>query len=75
MNSTRTKIVKELMKFRINTSYFIDQYWGSKTQIKNETEILNELSLNFSEDQIEMQPKEDIIDWYERMLKLTKKLI
>ena len=61
MENTRIKIVKELAKFRRNTSFYISEYWGSEEQIRNETEILNELSFFLSEDEIEIGAKETII--------------
>tara|TARA_B100000902_G_C26937026_1_gene729155 strand:+ start:361 stop:561 length:201 start_codon:yes stop_codon:yes gene_type:complete len=37
-------------------------YWGSEIQIKNEIDILN-----FTK--VEMKDREDIVEWYERLLK------
>ena len=41
--NVRLKIVKELAKFEERTSFYIKDYYGSKNQIKNEIEIINEL--------------------------------
>lgn len=70
----RLKIVKELAKFTEKTSFYIEDYYGSKNQIKNEIEILNELDKIVNLDN-EMKHDETIIEWYERMLMLTRKLI
>ena len=72
--NVRLKIVKELAKFRELTSFYIEDYYGSKNQIKNEIEIINELDKIVNLDN-EMKYDETIIEWYERMLKLTRKLI
>ena len=72
--NVRLKIVKELAKFREKTSFYIKDYWGSENQIKNEIEIINELDKILNLDN-EMKYNETIIEWYERMLMLTKKLI
>ena len=72
--NVRLKIVKELAKFREKTSFYIKDYWGSEIQIKNEIEIINELDKILNLDN-EMKYNETIIEWYERMLMLTKKLI
>jgi len=72
--NVRLKIVKELAKFREKTSFYIKDYWGSENQIKNEIEIINELDKIVNLDN-EMKYNETIIEWYERMLMLTKKLI
>ena len=39
-----------------------NNYWGSEQQIKNENNILN-----FTK--VEMKHREDIVEWYERLLK------
>ena len=39
-----------------------NNYWGSEQQIKNENNILN-----FTK--VEMKNREDIVEWYERLLK------
>ena len=69
--NVRLKIVKELAKFREKTSFYIKDYWGSENQIKNEIEIINELDKILNLDN-EMKYNETIIEWYERMLMLTK---
>ena len=69
--NVRLEIVKELAKFRERTSFYIEDYWGSKEQIQNEIKIINELDKIVSLDN-EMKYNETIVEWYERMLKLTK---
>mgnify|MGYP007021935697 CR=1 FL=1 len=58
---------------KVKDLHFKD-YWGSEIQIKNEIEIINELDKIVNLDN-EMKYNETIIEWYERMLMLTKKLI
>tara|TARA_Y100000385_G_scaffold182602_1_gene188653 strand:+ start:90 stop:338 length:249 start_codon:yes stop_codon:yes gene_type:complete len=69
--NVRLEIVKELAKFRERTSFYIEDYWGSKEQIKNEINIINELDKIINLDN-EMKYNETIVEWYERMLKITK---
>ena len=69
--NVRLKIVKELSKFRERTSFYIEDYWGSEKQIENEIKIINELDKIVNLDN-EMKYNETIVEWYERMLKLTK---
>ena len=69
--NVRLKIVKELSKFRERTSFYIEDYWGSEKQIENEIKIINELDKIINLDN-EMKYNETIVEWYERMLKLTK---
>ena len=69
--NVRLEIVKELAKFRERTSFYIEDYWGSKKQIENEIKIINELDKIVNLDN-EMKYNETIVEWYERMLKLTK---
>ena len=72
--NVRLKIVKELAKFEERTSFYIKDYWGSKTQIKNEIEIINELDKILNLDN-EMKYDETIVEWYRRMLKESKKYV
>jgi len=69
--NVRLKIVKELAKFRERTSFYIEDYWGSEEQIENEIKIINELDkiVNLNN---EMKYNETIVEWLERMLKITK---
>ena len=69
--NVRLEIVKELAKFRERTSFYIEDYWGSEEQIKNEINIINELDKITNLDN-EMKYNETIVEWYERMLKITK---
>ena len=69
--NVRLEIVKELAKFRERTSFYIEDYWGSKEQIKNEINIINELDKITNLDN-EIKYNETIVEWYERMLKITK---
>ena len=69
--NVRLEIVKELAKFRERTSFYIEDYWVSKKQIENEIKIINELDKIVNLDN-EMKYNETIVEWYERMLKLTK---
>ena len=69
--NVRLEIVKELAKFRERTSFYIEDYCGSKKQIENEIKIINELDKIVNLDN-EMKYNETIVEWYERMLKLTK---
>ena len=69
--NVRLEIVKELAKFRERTSFYIEDYWGSEKQIENEIKIINELDKIVNLDN-EMKYNETIVEWYERMLKLTK---
>lgn len=69
--NVRLEIVKELAKFRERTSFYIEDYWGSEKQIENEVKIINELDKIVNLDN-EMKYNETIVEWYERMLKLTK---
>ena len=71
--NVRLKIVKELAKFTERTSMYIEDYWGSEDQIKNEIEIINELDkiLNLNN---EMKYDETLVEWYERMLMKSRKL-
>ena len=72
--NVRLKIVKELAKFEERTSFYIEDYYGSKTQIKNEIEIINELDKILNLDN-EMKYNETIVEWYRRMLKESKKYV
>ena len=69
--NVRLEIVKELAKFRERTSIYIEDYWGSDEQIENEIKIINELAkiVNLNN---EMKYNETIVEWLERMLKITK---
>jgi len=69
--NVRLEIVKELAKFRERTSFYIEDYWGSKEQIENENNIIKELN-KIPNLNSEMKYNETIVEWYERMLKLTK---
>ena len=69
--NVRLEIVKELAKFRERTSFYIEDYWGSKEQIKNEINIINELDKITNLDN-EIKYNETIVERYERMLKITK---
>jgi len=69
--NVRLEIVKELSKFRERTSFYIKDYWGSEKQIQREVKIINELKKINNLD-IEMKHLESIVEWYERMLKITK---
>jgi len=71
--NVRLKIVKELAKFRERTSKYVENYWGSEDQIKNEIEIINELDKILNLDN-EMKYDETIVEWYERMLMKSRKL-
>ena len=71
--NVRLKIVKELAKFTERTSMYIEDYWGSENQIKNEIEIINELDKILNLDN-EMKYDETIVEWYERMLMKSRKL-
>jgi len=53
-------IIKQELKL-LNDENF-QNYWGSEIQIKNENNILN-----FTK--VEMKDREDIVEWYERLLK------
>ena len=72
--NVRLKIVKELAKFEERTSFYIKDYYGSKNQIKNEIEIINELDKILNLDN-EMKYNETIVEWYRRMLKESKKYV
>ena len=72
--NVRLKIVKELAKFEERTSFYIKDYYGSKTQINNEIEIINELDKILNLDN-EMKYNETIVEWYRRMLKESKKYV
>ena len=72
--NVRLKIVKELAKFTERTSFYIEDYWGSEDQIKNEIEIINELDKILNLDN-EMKYDETIVEWYRRMLKESKKYV
>jgi hypothetical protein len=72
IHQLRVKIVKELAKFRERTSFYREDYFGSEEQIAKETEILFELSERLDEDIVEMGDREDLVEWYERMLKETR---
>tara|TARA_B110000483_G_C17907545_1_gene431773 strand:- start:240 stop:485 length:246 start_codon:yes stop_codon:yes gene_type:complete len=69
--NVRLEIVKELSKFRERTSFYIKDYWGSEEQIQREIKIINQLN-KISNLDIEMKHLETIVEWYERMLKITK---
>ena len=71
--NVRLEIVKELSKFRERTSFYIKDYWGSEEQIQREIKIINELN-KISNLDIEMKHLETIVEWYERMLKITKQI-
>ncbi len=49
----------------LNDQILFNCYWGSEQQIKNEIAILD-----FTK--VEMKEKEDIVEWYERLLKKYK---
>jgi predicted nuclease with TOPRIM domain len=53
-------IIKQELEL-LNDENF-QNYWGSEIQIKNENNILN-----FTK--VEMKDREDIVEWYERLLK------
>ena len=72
--NVRLKIVKELAKFTERTSMYIEDYWGSENQIKNEIEIINELDKILNLDN-EMKYDETIVEWYERMLMKSRKYV
>ena len=72
--NVRLKIVKELAKFEENTSFYIEDYYGSETKIKNEIEIINGLDKILNLDN-EMKYNETIVEWYRRMLKESKKYV
>ena len=72
--NVRLKIVKELAKFTERTSMYIEDYWGSEDQIKNEIEIINELDKILNLDN-EMKYDETIVEWYERMLMKSRKYV
>ena len=69
--NVRLEIVKELAKFRERTSFYIEDYWGSKDQIENENNIIKELN-KIPNLNSEMKYNETIVEWLERMLKITK---
>ena len=69
--NVRLEIVKELAKFRERTSFYIEDYWGSKDQIENENNIIKELNKIPNLDS-EMKYNETTLEWLERMLKITK---
>ena len=69
--NVRLEIVKELAKFRERTSFYIEDYWGSKEQIENENNIIKELN-KIPNLNSEMKYNETIVEWLERMLKITK---
>ena len=69
--NVRLEIVKELAKFRERTSFYIEDYWGSKEQIKNENNIIKELN-KIPNLNSEIKYNETIVEWLERMLKITK---
>ena len=71
--NVRLEIVKELSKFRERTSFYIKDYWGSEEQIQREIKIINELNKISNLDN-EMKHLETIVEWYERMLKITKQI-
>ena len=69
--NVRLEIVKELAKFRERTSFYVEDYWGSKDQIENENNIIKELN-KIPNLNSEMKYNETIVEWLERMLKITK---
>lgn len=72
--NVRLRIVKELAKFTEKTSFYIKDYYGSKSQIKNEIEIIKELDKILNLDN-KIKYNETIMEWYERILKESKKHI
>jgi hypothetical protein len=75
IHKLRVQIVKELSKFEKNTSFYKEDYWGSEEQIENETNILTELLELLDEEVVEMGDREDLVEWFRRMLKETRNLV
>lgn len=75
VHAFRIRIVRELDKFRERTRHYVQDYFGSDEQIKNETEILSVLLEVLDEDVVEMGDREDLVEWYQRMLMATRPLL